>query len=288
MIKNFLQHDYGSRNNQVLQQIRRKHGMEGVGIYWCITEQLFELGGEMPLDYDLLSFELRSDISVISGVVDIAFSVSDDKIYSEWIITELTERLESYNKKIEGKSKAGIASGLSRKSKALLKQSSNKNEQVLNKDEHVFDCVEQENPSVEQNELSKDKISIDKLSEVKISDVKESEVKISNPIQSEENKRLVMLSNHVKEEYHPDSIELLQYIFPKQEIKYCLPDKLSKFDYQDDWDDLLSNCIKYLHPDLTDILRNPELRSDEYKLNKFKSKLNQYKSELKIINQNKN
>jgi hypothetical protein len=178
MLKNFLQHDYGTRNNPILLQIRRKYGMEGVGIYWCITEQLFELGGEMQLDYDLLSYDLRSDVSTISGVVNIAFQVEDGKIFSETIISQLIERLEAYNKKVEGKSKAGVASGAARREKAKAL------EQSMNKGEHVFDCVEQKNPSVEQNELSIAKPSIVMLSQAMQSEDNSSYLKISQAMKS--------------------------------------------------------------------------------------------------------
>lgn len=94
--------------------------------------------------------------------------------------------------------------------------------------------------------------------------------------------------NTISENTNTDSIELLKQLFPKQDIKYFLPSKLSRFDYSEDWDDLLSNCIKHLHPDLTNVLKNPELRSDEYTFSKFQNKVNQYKSEIKVINQNKN
>jgi hypothetical protein len=178
MLKNYLQHDFGSRNNPILLQIRRKHGMEGVGIYWSITEQLFELGGEMQLDYDLLSYDLRSDVSTISGVVSIAFQVENGKIFSEVIISQLNERLEAYNKKVEGRSKAGIASGIARREKAKSI------DQPLNKDEQVFDVVKQDNSSDEQNELSKEKKSIVKLSNAMLSEDNISYLKISKAMES--------------------------------------------------------------------------------------------------------
>jgi len=181
MVKNYLQHDFGSRNNQVLLQVRRHYGMEGVGVYWCITEMLFESEGHMPLDIDLLSYDLRSESRIISGVIDISFSQKDGVLYSDWIKEELLERLEAYNKKIEGRSKAGVMSGIARRSKKLLL---NKDEHVLNKVEHVFDCVE-------QNELSKDKLSYPKESEEKnrkvmLSEEKKTEYKNSNPKVSED------------------------------------------------------------------------------------------------------
>jgi hypothetical protein len=179
MNKNYLQHDFGSRNNQVLLKIRRHYGMEGIGVYWCLTEMLFEAEGIMPLDIDLLSYDLRSDSKVISGVIDIAFAIKDNEVFSQWVIEELAERLEAYNKKTEAKSKAGISSGIARRSKKLL---SNINEHVLNTNEHVFEPVEQITISVEQNELREGKISEDKQREDKRMKVKLSQEKLTEVI----------------------------------------------------------------------------------------------------------
>jgi hypothetical protein len=174
--------------------------MEGVGIYWCLTEMLFESEGHMPFDIDLLSYDLRSESKVISGVIDIAFNTKEGEVYSDWIIQELLDRLEAYNKKVEGKSKAGIMSGEARRNKKLL---SNKGEHLLNKDEHVFDCVEQKESSVEQNELSKDKLSYPILSDENISD----DI-LSDPIPTVEKNRVVMLSEEKKSEYKSSDAKL--------------------------------------------------------------------------------
>ena len=177
MYKNYLQHDLNSRNTPLQSQIRRRHGMEGLGIYWCIAEQLYECGGHMPRDYDLLAYDLRTDATKIADIIKIAFQVTDTEIYSEQIILNLIDRVEAYNKKVEGKSKAGIASGLARKQKALI--NSTNNEQEVTGVEHVFVPVKQINSSVEQNELREDKGREDKGREDKLSKEKESKVKLS-------------------------------------------------------------------------------------------------------------
>jgi hypothetical protein len=201
MNKNYLQHDLGSRNNQVLLKIRRHYGMEGIGVYWCLTEMLFEAEGHMPLDIDLLSYDLRVDNKVISGVIEIAFKIEDNELSSEWIIEELAERIAAYNKKVEAKSKAGISSGIARRSKKLLAST---NEPLLNKDEHVFDPVEQAKVSVEQNELSKDKQSEekrrdDKESKAKQSQEKQTEVTLNDVKRTEENTTVKQINNKVSQ-----------------------------------------------------------------------------------------
>ena len=41
----YFQHDYNARNDPKLQDVLIELGVEGIGIYWCIIEQLYEQGG---------------------------------------------------------------------------------------------------------------------------------------------------------------------------------------------------------------------------------------------------
>lgn len=182
MTKNYLQHDFNSRNTPLHLQIRRNHGMEGLGIYWCIIEQLYECGGYMPKDYDLLAYDLRTDAIKVADIVMIAFQTTDTEIYSEEVLNKLIQRQESYNKIVENRSKAGKASALARKAKAMLNQTSD--EQDGTDDEHVFDSVEHEGTRVEEegtrvehNELREDKVREDKVREEKESKAKLSQNK---------------------------------------------------------------------------------------------------------------
>ena len=60
--KEFFKHDYGSRLSPEMLKLRMKEGMSGVGIYWCIIEQLFENGGTIKLaDVAAIAYELRID-----------------------------------------------------------------------------------------------------------------------------------------------------------------------------------------------------------------------------------
>lgn len=45
----FFSHDFNARNDPKLQNVLMDHGCEGLGIYWCIIEQMYEQGGTLPL-----------------------------------------------------------------------------------------------------------------------------------------------------------------------------------------------------------------------------------------------
>ena len=55
----FLTHDCNARNDPKLLKVQMVMGGEGIGLYWCIVEMLWENEGYLPLDYDILAFNLR-------------------------------------------------------------------------------------------------------------------------------------------------------------------------------------------------------------------------------------
>lgn len=66
----YFTHDFGARNDPKMINLQIKHGMTGIGCYWCIVEMLHEEGGEIPLEYDRISFVLRIDTKVIESVIN--------------------------------------------------------------------------------------------------------------------------------------------------------------------------------------------------------------------------
>ena len=47
----YFTHDYNARNDVKMQEMMMDLGCEGIGIYWCIVEMLYENGGKLPLAY---------------------------------------------------------------------------------------------------------------------------------------------------------------------------------------------------------------------------------------------
>jgi hypothetical protein len=81
----YFPHDCHSRNDRKLVNLIMKHGMEGVGIFWCLVEMLYEEGGSMPLEYERITFDLRTNENVLRSVIsDFELFVKDgDNFYSE-------------------------------------------------------------------------------------------------------------------------------------------------------------------------------------------------------------
>ena len=81
----WFSHDYNSRSDGKILKLRMKHGMEGVGVYWCIVEMLYEQDGFMGLnEYDRITFELRTNEELVRSVIHDfqLFEINCDKFWS--------------------------------------------------------------------------------------------------------------------------------------------------------------------------------------------------------------
>jgi len=66
----FFPHDYNARNDPKMQLLLAHHGLAGVGLFWCLVEQLYEQGGTLPMDtYEGLAFVLHADVGVVESIV---------------------------------------------------------------------------------------------------------------------------------------------------------------------------------------------------------------------------
>ena len=55
----YITHDLGARNDPKLLSLQMRMGGQGLAIYWCLVEMLWEQGGYLPLDYESIAFSLR-------------------------------------------------------------------------------------------------------------------------------------------------------------------------------------------------------------------------------------
>jgi hypothetical protein len=72
-----------------------KHGMDGIGIYWCLVEMLYEENGYLPIEYDRITFELRTEKAIIESVITEfeLFENDENKFWSNSILDRLQERV---------------------------------------------------------------------------------------------------------------------------------------------------------------------------------------------------
>jgi hypothetical protein len=100
-MKEWFKHDYKSRTHPRLQRIQMKYGMEGVGLYWCVCEMLYEQEGVlMRSQCDSYAFALRVPCELLTDFIENsgAFIFEGDLFYSATVNERLSER-ESKSKK---------------------------------------------------------------------------------------------------------------------------------------------------------------------------------------------
>jgi hypothetical protein len=97
----YFSHDYHARSDSRLLELRmHDNSMEGVGLYWCLVEILYENGGQIEESrIKSIAFELHSDCERIKSILeDFGLFYLDDGYYrSESADRRLEHRSEKSN-----------------------------------------------------------------------------------------------------------------------------------------------------------------------------------------------
>ena len=101
-VNNYFSHDFNARNDIKLKKVIANLGIQGIGLYWCIIECLYENDGYLSFDdIDLLSYELRTDKEIIINLIenfDLFKKNNKNKFYSQSVLNRL-EEIESKSRK---------------------------------------------------------------------------------------------------------------------------------------------------------------------------------------------
>lgn len=82
--------------------------MEGIGIFWCIIEMLYEEGGFINInEYERITYELRTNYEVVESVIEDfgLFIILDDEFHSNSVLDRLEQRMIKSRKAKESISK---------------------------------------------------------------------------------------------------------------------------------------------------------------------------------------
>ena len=93
----YFSHDYNARSDAKIKRLLFKHGISGYGIYWAIIEDLYSNNNEIPEDYDVISYDLRTNPDVIISIIKDfeLFTVSNGVISSDSVERRLEYRKQS-------------------------------------------------------------------------------------------------------------------------------------------------------------------------------------------------
>lgn len=98
----YFQHDYNARNDPKLQDMLIDLGVEGIGVFWCIIEQLYEQGGKLPLrSCKSIAFALHVDCNKVESLVhDYGLFKNDGvNMWSDSVLKRLDKRKDISDKR---------------------------------------------------------------------------------------------------------------------------------------------------------------------------------------------
>ena len=88
----YFPHDYHARHDPKLEKIRMTMGCEGIGIFWCLVEMLYEENGYLSFsDLEVYAKSLNAEHDQILKVIEGygLFQIQDGKFYSETLLQRL-------------------------------------------------------------------------------------------------------------------------------------------------------------------------------------------------------
>lgn len=101
----FFTHDYNARQDPKMQEVLMDMGVAGLGIYWCVVEQLYEQGGQMPLSaIKAIAFTLHAPIEDVRKLIE-SYGLFDNDGEMFWSHA-VSRRLESRRGVTEKRAKA--------------------------------------------------------------------------------------------------------------------------------------------------------------------------------------
>lgn len=106
----YFPHDYNARRDERIIRLIKKMGFEGYGVFWAIIENLYEAGGSIAADYEVLEFGLHAEAKLIQAVTEGfgLFYIRNSRIGSQSVDRRIAEREDRI---IEGKKNAAIRWG---------------------------------------------------------------------------------------------------------------------------------------------------------------------------------
>jgi gluconate kinase len=118
----FFPHDFGARNDPKLQNLLMECGCVGLGVFWCIVEQIYEQGGSLPIaTCKSIAFALHVECNVVEKVVnDFDLFKNDGTLF--WS-NSINARLNKRANIVEKRKQAAANSWKSRRAKQMQSKS---------------------------------------------------------------------------------------------------------------------------------------------------------------------
>jgi hypothetical protein len=101
MEKEYFSHDYHARNDPKIQKLLSEKGYEGLGLFWCLVEKMYELSGcILKLECEGIAYEMRTQSDTVLNILDRPdlFNTDGVKYWSESVNRRIKMRCEKSEK----------------------------------------------------------------------------------------------------------------------------------------------------------------------------------------------
>lgn len=102
---NYFSHDSNARSRTEIIRLRMKYGWEGYGLYFAIIEKMAESKDyKLSTDYELLAYDLMSDVQKISSIVNdfgLFKKTEDGKYFYPDCLLHRIKRKRMYNTNVQ-------------------------------------------------------------------------------------------------------------------------------------------------------------------------------------------
>lgn len=96
----YFSHDYNTRNDQKIKKLISKHGYLGYGIFWAIVEDLYNNSNALHLDYDSISFDLRTTTELVKSIItEFDLFIIDCDVFGSMSIQKRLDERDEKSKK---------------------------------------------------------------------------------------------------------------------------------------------------------------------------------------------
>lgn len=94
-MKTWFKHDYNARNDEKLVNLSMNEGLEGLAVYWCLIEMLYENNGSLDNNCERIAFALHTDKDKISRVLNnfslFKLNKKQNIIFCDRVLSQLKE-----------------------------------------------------------------------------------------------------------------------------------------------------------------------------------------------------
>jgi hypothetical protein len=91
----WFKHDLNARNDPKMMRLLKIHKCEGIGVYWCLIEMMYEQGGYLKInEKDVYTDSLKTKEKLIDFLISESglFKKDDTKFWSESLLIRMGKR----------------------------------------------------------------------------------------------------------------------------------------------------------------------------------------------------